>query len=112
MLVNLRWYGFDASSDLVLETETFDFTSDSKSGYAKSGKLNLTKKEDKSFKKVLVNDVENVTFMVGGKNKFPPQKSVDFFPISVKIRTLYPKDLNVFKENSIMATPQVAIDLL
>ena len=104
--------GSSIIGDLVLETEAFTFTSDSKSGYAKSGKLNLSKIENKSYKKVLVNDVENVTFLVGGKNKFPPQKSVDFFPISVKIRTLYPKDLNVFKENSIMATPQVAIDLL
>ena len=118
-LINYKLYleykttsGSSVTGDLVLETETFDFSSDSKSGYAKSGNLNLSKIENKSYKKVLVNDVENVTFMVGGKNKFPPQKSVDFFPISVKIRTLYPKDLNVFKENSIMATPQVAIDLL
>ncbi len=104
--------GSSITGDLVVETEAFNFTSDSKSGYAKSGKLNLKKIESESRKKVLVNDVEWISFLVGGKSIYPPKNSVDFFPISVKIRTLYPKDLNVFKENSIMATPQVAIDLL
>ena len=104
--------GSSIIGDLVIETESFRFTSDSKSGYAKSGKLSLSKIESESHRKVLVNDVENVTFLVAGKSRDPKKKAVDFFPISVKIRTLYPKDLNVFKENSIMATPQVAIDLL
>ena len=66
--------------------------------------------DSKTINRTLVNDVEAIEFSVAGT--VPPQKSVDFFPISVKIRTLYAKDTNVTKENSIMATPQVAIDLL
>jgi prepilin-type N-terminal cleavage/methylation domain-containing protein len=98
------------TGDLVLKTESFDYTTDSKNNYARSGKIYLTPRSSETREKTLVNDVESVEFIVGGK--INPQKPLDFLPISVKIRTLYSKDIKVFKENSIMATPQVAIDLL
>ena len=102
--------GSSITGDLVLNTESFEYTTDSKNNYAKSGKIFLTPIPSETTEKTLVNDVESVEFSVAGK--INPQKPLDFLPISVKIRTLYTKDLNVFKENSIMATPQVAIDLL
>lgn len=98
------------TGDLVLKTEAYSYRTEAKNNYAKSGKLNLTPIPSETRNKTLVNDVESVEFSVAGN--IPPQKSVDFFPISVKIRTLYTKDTKVSKENSIMATPQVAIDLL
>ena len=94
--------------NLRLKSSAFEYTTDAKNDYAKSGKLNLTPIESETRTKELVNDVQFVEFSVAGT--LPPEKPVDFFPISVKIRTLYPKDENVFKENSIMATPQVGID--
>jgi type II secretory pathway pseudopilin PulG len=95
---------------LILKTEAFTFTTDAHNNYARSGKLNLTPISDESGVKTLVNNVLFVEFMVGGT--IPPEKPVDFLPISVKICTGYPKDEKVVKENSIMATPQVGIDLL
>ncbi|MDD3146427.1 MAG: prepilin-type N-terminal cleavage/methylation domain-containing protein [Candidatus Riflebacteria bacterium] len=94
--------------NLRLKSSAFEYTTDAKNDYAKSGKLNLTPIEKETREKVLVNDVQFIEFSVAGT--LPPEKPVDFFPISVKIRTLYPKDEKVFKENSIMATPQVGID--
>ena len=102
--------GDSKTGDLILKTEAFNFTTDSKNNYAKSGKIFLTPISSETREKTLVNDVESVQFTVTGK--INPQKPLDFLPISVKIRTLYSKDTKVFKENSIMATPQVAIDLL
>ena len=102
--------GSSITGDLLLKTESFDFTTDPKNNYAKSGKIFLTPISSETREKTLVNDVESVQFTVTGK--INPQKPLDFLPISVKIRTLYSKDTKVFKENSIMATPQVAIDLL
>ena len=102
--------GSSIIGDLVLKTEAFNYTTDSKSKYAKSGKIFLTPISSETREKTLVNDVESVEFIVGGK--INQEKPLDFFPISVKIRTLYSKDTKVFKENSIMATPQVAIGLL
>ena len=96
--------------DLVLKTESFEYTTDPNSNYAKSGKINLTPIKSETREKTLVNDIESVEFSTA--KKITEENSLDFFPISVKIRTLYPKDLKVFKENSIMATPQVAIGLL
>lgn len=101
-------YGNVPLGDLRLKSEAFTYTTDAKDEYAKSGKLNLTPIPAETRTKVMVNDVQFVEFSVAGT--LPPEKPVDFFPISVKIRTLYPKDQNVFKENSIMATPQVGID--
>lgn len=100
--------GSSVIGNLVLNSESFTYETKAPD-YAKSGKLNLKSKDN--FSKVIVEDVEWVEFVCGGRS-FPSKDCFDFFPISVKIRTLYPKDLNVFKENSIMATPQVAIDLL
>ncbi len=94
--------------NLRLKSSAFEYTTDAKNNYARSGKLNLTPIEKETRSKILVNDVQFIEFSVAGT--LPPEKPVDFFPISVKIRTLYPKDENVFKENSIMATPQVGID--
>lgn len=94
--------------NLRLKSSAFEYTTDAKNDYAKSGKLNLTPIEKETRTRVLVNDVQFIEFSVAGT--IPPEKPVDFFPISVKIRTLYPKDEKVFKENSIMATPQVGID--
>lgn len=96
--------------DLILKTSSYNYTTSSSNNYARSGKLSLTEIPDESRSKVLVNDVKSVEFAVAGT--VPPQKAVDFFPISVKICTLYPKDTKVTKDNSVMATPQVAIDLL
>ncbi|MDN5278729.1 MAG: hypothetical protein PWR01_2694 [Clostridiales bacterium] len=93
---------------LRVKFEAFKFTTDKTSEYAKSGKLNLTPIAEESKSRILVNDVQFIEFSVAGN--IPPEKPVDFFPISVKIRTLYPKDEKVFKENSTMATPQVGID--
>ncbi|MFZ5949885.1 MAG: PilW family protein [Candidatus Rifleibacteriota bacterium] len=95
-------------ANLKLKTEAFKYTTDKTSEYARSGKLNLTPIAEETKTKVLINDVQHVEFSVAGN--MPPEKPVDFFPISVTIRTLYPKDERVFKENSIMATPQVGID--
>jgi hypothetical protein len=95
-------------ANLRIKTEAFTYTTSAQSSYAKSGNLSLSPIPEESRNRVLVNDVEYVEFSVAGT--IPPEKPVDFFPISVKIRTLYPKDANVFKENSIMATPQVGID--
>ncbi len=97
-----------AIGDLRIKSDAFSYTTDAKNDYARSGKLNLTPITEESTSKILVNDVQFVEFSVAGT--LPPEKPVDFFPISVKIRTLYPKDDKVFKENSIMATPQVGID--
>lgn len=94
--------------NLRLKTAAFKYTTDKTAEYAKSGKLNLAPLKEETRSKVLVNDVLHVEFSVAGN--MPPEKPVDFFPISVTIRTLYPKDERVFKENSIMATPQVGID--
>ncbi len=94
--------------DLRLKSEAFNYSTDSSSDYARSGKLNLTAIAEETRTRTLVNDVQFVEFSVAGT--LPPEKPVDFFPISVKIRTLYPKDNKVHKENSIMATPQVGID--
>lgn len=102
--------GSHITGDLVMRTEAFEYTTNSKNNYAKSGKLNLIPLNTENINRTLVNDVEFVEFSVAGV--IPPQKAVDFFPISVKIHTLYTKDTKVSKENSIMATPQVAIDLL
>ncbi len=93
---------------LRLKSDVFSFTTDKTAEYAKSGKLNLTPIPDETRQRVLISDVEYVEFSVAGN--MPPEKPVDFFPISITIRTLYPKDEKVFKENSIMATPQVGID--
>jgi len=101
-------HGNVALGNLKLKSEAFTYTTDAKDNYAKSGKLNLTPIPEETRTRVMVNDVQFVEFSVAGT--LPPEKPVDFFPISVKIRTLYPKDQNVFKENSIMATPQVGID--
>lgn len=93
---------------LHLTSNAFKYTTDKTAEYAKSGNLSLTPIDEENRSKTLVHDVEFVEFSVAGN--IPPNKPVDFFPISVKIRTLYPKDNKVFKENSIMATPQVGID--
>jgi len=94
-------------ANLRIKTEAFSYTT-AKGSHAKSGNLSLSPIPEESRDRVYVNDVESVEFSVAGT--IPPEKPVDFFPISVKIRTLYPKDEKVFKENSIMATPQVGID--
>lgn len=94
--------------DLRMKSEAFRYSTDRASEYARSGKLNLTAIPEETRTKTLVNDVQFIEFSVAGT--LPPEKPVDFFPISVKIRTLYPKDNKVHKENSIMATPQVGID--
>ncbi len=109
-LVYKNTVGSSVTGDLVLKTESFTYKTDSTKNYAKSGKISLTPIPSETREKTLVNDVEYIEFSVVGK--INPQKPLDFLPISVKIRTLYTKDLKVFKENSIMATPQVAIDLL
>jgi len=96
-------------ADLRIKTEAFSFTTSSSSKHALSGKLNLTKLKKGNRNKVLVHNVQFVEFSVAGT--IPPEKPVDFSPISVKIHTLYPKNTNVFKENSVMATPQVGIKL-
>ncbi len=99
------------TGNLVLKSETFNYTTNANSGYAKSGKLNLT--SINNSKKTLVEDVEWVEFSgLFPSNKNNRKKHLDFPAISVKIHTLYPKDVNVFKENFITATPQVAVDLL
>lgn len=100
--------GAVALGNLRLKSEAFSFTTDAKNDYARSGKLNLTPIPAETRTKVLVNDVQFVELSVAGT--IPPEKPVDFFPISVKLRTLYPKDEKVFKESSIMTTPQVGID--
>jgi prepilin-type N-terminal cleavage/methylation domain-containing protein len=92
---------------LRLKSEAFTYTTNAMTDHAKSGKLNLTPAKSGNRNKILVRDVEFIEFSVAGT--IPSEKPVDFFPISVKIHTLYPKDLKVFKENSIMATPQVGI---
>lgn len=97
-------------ANLRIKTENFSFTTDASSEHARSGKLNTKKLKTGNVDKVLVHDVQFIEFSVAGT--LPPEKSVDFFPISVKIHTLYPKDKKVFKETSIMATPQVAIETL
>ncbi|HNX74855.1 MAG TPA: prepilin-type N-terminal cleavage/methylation domain-containing protein [Candidatus Rifleibacterium sp.] len=94
--------------NLRLVSSAFSYTTDAKNEYARSGKLNLTPIEKETRSKILVNDVQFIEFSVAGT--LPPEKPVDFFPISVKIHTLYPKDEKLSKENSIMATPQVGID--
>ncbi len=100
--------GSNITGDLVLKTEKSEYTTNSTSDYAKSGKLNMGKTSSRT--RVLVNDVESITFKVAGSVE--GKNPLGFCPISVTIRTLYPKDVNVYKENSIMATPQVAIILL
>jgi len=95
-------------ANLRIKTEAFSYTTNAQGSYAKSGNLSLSPIPEESRNRVFVNDVEYIEFSVAGT--IPPEKPVDFFPISVKIRTLYPKDEKVFKENSIMATPQVGID--
>lgn len=95
-------------SKLRMKSDAFAFTTDKTAEYAKSGKLSLKPIPEETRSKILVNDVQYVEFSVAGK--LPPESPLDFFPISITIRTLYPKDERVFKENSIMATPQVGID--
>lgn len=94
-------------ANLRIKTEAFSYTTSAQNSYAKSGTLSMSPIPEESRNRVYVNDVQFIEFSVAGT--IPPEKPVDFFPISVKIRTLYPKDEKVFKENSIMATPQVGI---
>ncbi len=94
--------------NLRIKSEAFSYTTDKTAGYARSSNLNLTAIEKDTRTRVMVNDVEHIEFLVA--DKIPPDSPVSFSPISVKIRTLYPKDERVFKESSIMATPQVGID--
>jgi hypothetical protein len=95
-------------ANMRIKTEAYTYTTNPQGSYAKSGNLSLSQISEESRDRVIVNDVESIEFSVAGT--IPPEKPVDFFPISVKIRTLYPKDEKVSKENSIMATPQVGID--
>ncbi len=95
-------------ANLRIKTEAFSYTTSSQGSYAKSGNLSLSALPEESRNRVFVNDVQFIELSVAGT--LSPEKPVDFLPISVKIRTLYPKDEKVFKENSIMATPQVGID--
>lgn len=97
-------------ANLKIKTEAHSFTTSASNEHALSGKLNLTKLSKGNRNRVLAHNVQFVEFSVAGT--IPPEKPVDFFPISVKIHTLYPKDTRVFKENSIMATPQVGIKTL
>jgi prepilin-type N-terminal cleavage/methylation domain-containing protein len=94
--------------NLRVKIEAFTFTTNKGSQYARSGNLSLTQIPKETRSRVLVKDVEHIEFLVAGKT--PPESPVSFSPVSVKIRTLYPKDEKVFKENSVMATPQVAVD--
>lgn len=95
-------------ANLRLKRTPYTYTTSPHNEYARSGKLYLNPITHEIFDKIIVNDVDSIEFSVIGS--LPPEKAVDFFPISVRILTRYPKNGKVIKENSVMATPQVAID--
>ena len=98
--------GSSNTGNLVLKSKYYTFEK-----YYETKKLSKQPdKNKKDTKKILVEDVEWVKFNVIGN--LPPKTTKDNSSLKVTIHTLYPKDTNVFKENSILATPKVAIDLL
>ena len=76
--------------------------------YAQSGVISKgTVKAELNRDLHLVDDVEEVRFIVPVT---PPSR--DPQPIKVEIRSLFPKDPKVFKENSLMITPNVGVGTL
>ncbi|NLM18026.1 MAG: type II secretion system protein [Candidatus Riflebacteria bacterium] len=98
------------SGNLYLSSEAFTFRTEPSQGYARSGDLNLVPLPKESHRKLLIKDVTGVTLTVAGH--CPARNALDFFPLSIKIKTTDPKDTKVSKETSIMATPHTAITLI
>lgn len=95
---------------LKLHSRGFTFTTNpggaSNQRYAQSGVIAKAAKADLNRDYHLVDDVEEIRFIV------PTIPSRDPQPIKVEIRSLFPKDPKVFKENSLMITPNVGVGTL
>ena len=103
--------GLQKAGELKIEQKSYTFKTDAASQYAKSGKLAETKDPSKKdSERTLVTDVQSVKFMV--MPPYPTNAAQPPSPISIQIRCQYPKDGKVFKENSIMITPNVGIKAL
>lgn len=94
--------------NLIIRSETFDFKT-SPPDHARSGEAGLAKTIVATAAKrnrEIVHDVEHVKFLVPASL---PTGPTDFQPLKITLRTRYPKDPNVFKENEVMVTPNVGI---
>lgn len=97
--------------DLQYHKRTFNYTTDPNNNYARSGRLTKTAIPEETFNRPLVSDVQHVLFSIAGI--LPTERPLNpttFYPLSITIRTRFPFDIKVFRENPLMATPQVAID--
>jgi len=98
-------------SIMKLRSRGFTFTTNaggaSNQRYAQSGVISKAAKADLNRDLHLVDDVEEVRFIVPVT---PPSREPQ--PIKIEIRSLYPKDPKVFKENSLMITPNVGVGTL
>jgi len=95
--------------DLKLLQESYDFTT-SPNEYARTGTLSLTHKENEDKGNIIVSDVKFVR--LNSLAKSIPSLATETEPMEIKIRCQYPKEPNLMRENSIMMTPNVGIDLL
>ncbi|HNV69890.1 MAG TPA: type II secretion system protein [Candidatus Ozemobacteraceae bacterium] len=75
--------------------------------HAESGTLSLTALPDKNRRFRILEDVSEVRFTV--PSALP---ALDPQPIKIELRCQYPRDVNTFKENSLMITPNVGVDNL
>ena len=96
---------------LKLRSRGFTFTTSptgpANQRYAQSGNITKSPKPDLNRDIHLVDDVEEIRFLVPVTPPFrEPQ------PIKIEIRSLFPKDPKVFKENSLMISPNVGIGTL
>lgn len=95
---------FGKLADLVIRSQS--------SSYKKSGSTGAYKIDEsalpEAFNSRLVEDVAAVSITFLGP-KFPVAKPTDFHPIKVSIKTQYPKDPKLSRENSIMANPNVGV---
>lgn len=96
---------------MKLRSRGFSFTTNpsgpANQRYAQSGSLSKAAKPELNRDYHLVDDVEEVRFLMPAT---PPVREPQ--PIKIEIRSLYPKDPKVFKENALMITPNVGIGTL
>jgi prepilin-type N-terminal cleavage/methylation domain-containing protein len=98
--------------DIVHKTEAFTFTtaanSSPNSNHARSGNLAKSPLPNGKKEHTILRDVELIHFTVP---ESLPTTATNFAPINIRLRTWFPQDSRVFKENSIMVTPNVGISL-
>lgn len=95
---------------LVLQSQPYSFKT-TPPEHARAGESGFSAKTALSAGEIkdVVHDVEYVKFLVPASL---PTAPTDFQPLKIVIRTRYPKDPKVFKENEIMVTPNVGLSIL